>query len=139
MTVYVTADLNEKKVTFQSKNTTDLTKWTGVIYGVITYQMAQQMMDVVSYNAAVQKADPTVGDVSTLHFFVLHVSSQDSQTATYVFANEWISSGTFSVIQDANILHIDVYDPTTNDPATILALLKSNGYTAVCTGVTSNS
>ena len=136
MTDTITSALVDKEITFLSKNTSDLVKWTGVLAAIVNYNIATQFGDVVSYNAAVQKADPTVGDVSTLNFFIVTLASGTGTTSSQIFAEEWITAGSFAVINAANIININVYDTTTSDPTNLLALLKSNGYTASVVSIT---
>ena len=134
MTIYVTDAMLGQEITFQSKSTTDTTVWTGVVESTqMTYTAASRVWDIEAYNSEVQKADPTVGDYTTLHYFQVAVSNGSTATTIYTFANEWIS--TFALIQAQNVIHVDIYSPST-DTTTLLALLQSNGYTATVTGVT---
>ena len=93
-TLLVTGDLVEKTVTFTSKNPTDPTVYKGVVSGVITFGLSGSFgFDSVSYNAAVQRADPAVGTVNTLNYFVLTLTNDQQQPTNRLFANEWISGG----------------------------------------------
>jgi hypothetical protein len=137
MTLTVTSALVDSEVKFQSKSQSDPTEWSGVIIGVGDYRIAQTYTDIVAYNSDVQKADPTVGDYNTLHYFILKLDNQ-AATAYYAFAQEWVDEGSFVVVQNSTIFHIDVYSSTT-DPTTLLNLLASNNYQAYLTSTTAAS
>ena len=134
---YVTVTNLTQSVVFQSKNTTDVVEYSGVISGIVTYQEALQYFDVNSYNAAVQQADPTVGAASLNNYFLIKINNGSGQIATYAFANEWISVGSFSVVDNTVIVNIAVYDAPANDHNQIITLLQANGFRAVITSVSS--
>lgn len=130
MSTNIDLSMLNKTVTFQSKNTNDPTLWKGVLTGVVDYTAAINYWDVVSYNAAVQKADPSVGDPTTQTYFLLSLT-QNNITTTYAFSPAWVSDGTFDVLQPATIYTIDVYDLPVGGEQQIITLLKANGYNAV--------
>jgi hypothetical protein len=119
-------------VTFRSKNPTDPTSYRGIVSGIITYALSGSFgFDSVSYNAAVQRADPTVGDITILNYFVITLENNQVGTANRLFADEWISPGTFSIIQNATVYKLDVYDLPQNGLNTLLGVLSAAGYNAV--------
>lgn len=125
------------KIAFQSKNTKDAVVYEGICAAICDYNLAATFGDLTAYNATVQQSDPTVGAVNTLNWFIISLINGSGQTQSYAFAQEWISPGTFSIIQDKIIVHIDVYDSPTGNHQLILNLLLANNYTAFITGVTS--
>lgn len=131
MTQYVTQATIGQQVTFTSKNPTDATKYVGVVEGLITASLAPQYGDITSYNAAVQRADPTVGSLSSLSYFLITLSNGQATPTTRVFASDWISPGSFSVIQAATIYNFNIYDLPGNGVSSILSVLLAAGYNAV--------
>ena len=132
MTLLVNESVIGKTVTFSSKNPVDPTVYKGIITGLITYNLAGRFgFDLVSYNTAVQRADSTVGDISTLNYFVITLTNDQPLPNDRVFTDEWISSGSFSVIQSATIYNFNIYDLPANGESAIITLLRANGYNAV--------
>jgi hypothetical protein len=120
-------------VTFTSRNPTDPTVYKGIIAAPeITYALSGSFgFDSVSYNAAVQRAVPAVGDITTLSYFVITLTNGQTPPATRLFANDWIAPGSFSVIQQATVYNVNIYDLPAKGQAAILALLQAAGYNAV--------
>ena len=107
----VTEALIGKTVTFAAINPTDPTIYKGIIEGIISYNLIGIYgFDVVSYNAAVQRVITTVGDVSVLNYFVIRLTNNQPTPTNRLFANEWIASGSFDVLNNATIYNINVYD-----------------------------
>ena len=131
MTVFVTSNLINQKVSFISKNATDSSSYVGTIMGMVSYAIAGTYGDVVSYNAAVQKADNTVGNANTLNYFLIALDNGQTQPTIIVFADEWIANGSFDVIQQAAIYTFNIYDIPAKGLAQIQAVLQSSGYNAV--------
>jgi len=128
----VTGDMIGETVTFSSKNPTDPTTYLGMVVAVIDPALAPNFgADLTAYNAAVQRADPAVGAIAYLHYFVIRLQNNQSPPQNRVFANEWIALASFSVIQQATVYTFNVYDLPNNGEAAILALLRTNGYNAV--------
>jgi hypothetical protein len=131
MTQYVTQSVIGQKVTFTSKNPVDATTYVGTVTAMLTYQLAPQFGDPTSYNAEVQRADPTVGATNTLTYFLITLDNgQDTQT-TRLFADAWVSPGSFSVVQSAAIYTINVYDLIGSGIAGVITALQASGYNAV--------
>ena len=130
-TQYVTSSILGNQVSFTSKNSTDATSYVGEIVGMISADIAGSYGDITSYNAAVQKADNTVGAINTLHYFLLKLSNGQTTPSIIVFANEWVADGSFSVVQNAQIYTINVYDMPSNGVSSILSVLRAAGYNAV--------
>lgn len=119
-------------VTFTSKNPVDPTVYKGIITGIITPALATTFgFDSVSYNAGVQRADPTVGSISVLNYFVITLTNNQPAPANRLFANEWIAAGSFSVIQSATVYNINVYDIPATGLNSIITVLRSAGFNAV--------
>lgn len=131
MTLQVDSDTINQQVTFTSKNTTDPTSYTGQVMGAISYALAGNYGDVVSYTAAVQRADSSVGDANTLNYFLIALSNGQAQPTIVVFADEWISPGSFSVVQQKAVIPINVFDMPSAGADAIITLLRANGYNAV--------
>lgn len=128
----VTGSIVEKTVTFSSKNPVDPTTYKGVITAIISYAITGSFgFDILSYNSAVQRVDPAVGNIPTLHYFLITLNNDQPNPTTRVFCNEWISPGSFSVIQDTTVFSVDIYDIPNNGGDAIIALLRANGYNAV--------
>ena len=136
-TPLVTADTIAKTVTFTSKNLTDPTTYTGIVEGIVTYSLAGSFgFDMVAYNAAVQRADPTVGDPSTLNYFIITLANDQPAPQQQLFASEWIAPGSFSVIESATVYALQVYDLPANGLTALLGVLRAAGYNAVPTPTT---
>lgn len=120
-----------RTVTFTSKNPTDPTTYTGVVTGVIAYAMAPVFgFDMVSYNAAVQRVDPTAGDIDALNYFVISLANNQPQPALRLFTSEWIAPASFSVIDQATIYRLDVYDIPAKGLPEIVTVLRAAGFNA---------
>ena len=131
-TLLVTESIINETVTFTSKNPTDPTVYKGVISGIITYGLSGNFgFDSVSYNAAVQRADPSVGAVNTLNYFIITLTNDQSQPTNRLFADEWIAPGSFSVIQNAAVFNFNIYDLPSTGSDQILNVLRAAGYNAV--------
>lgn len=87
--------------------------------------------DSTSYNAAVRRVDPTVGDITTLNYFVITLSNNQPAPVQRLFADEWIAPGGFSIIQNAVVYNINVYDMPAKGLAAIVSVLRAAGYNAV--------
>ena len=132
MSILVTDAILGQTVTFSSKNPVDPTVYKGIISGIIAYSVAGTYgFDLLSYNAAVQRADPSVGDITILNYFIITLTNDQPQPAVRVFADEWISKGSFSVIQNATIYNINVYDLPSKGVNEIVSVLRAAGYNAV--------
>lgn len=131
MTQYVLQSMIGQQVTFTSKNPTDATTYVGVIVGLITPTLAYTYGDITSYNAAVQKVDNTVGTISTLTFFLIQLSNNQSTPTIQVFSDAWISSGSFSVIQNAAMYSFTVFDMPNKGMFEIISVLQNAGYAAI--------
>jgi len=135
-TPLVNATLIGQTVTFTSKNPTDPTTYVGIIAGIITYPLAVVFgFDIVSYNAAVQRVDTSVGDPTTLNYFVITLNNKTDQTqpANRLFASEWIATASFSEIQQAAVYNLSVYDIPAKGQTEIITILRASGYNAVPT------
>lgn len=130
-TIYVTSAMIGEQIKFSSKNTTDATAYVGELVGLISADIAGSYGDITSYNAAVQKADPTVGALTALNYFLVKLNNGQTTPSIVVFANEWISPGSFAVVQNAQIYTVNVYDMPSTGVANILSVLQAAGYTAV--------
>lgn len=131
MTQYATQLLIGQQVTFTSKSSVDQTRYVGVLEALITYSLAPQFGDIVSYNADVQRADPSVGAPSTLTYFIVKLANGQPAPTTRVFSDAWVAPGSWDVIQAAEIFNFNIYDLTGGGAANILAVLKAAGYNAV--------
>ena len=132
MTIYVNSDTINSKVSFTSKSSVDPVKWTGTVIGVLDYVAANQFGDLLAYNAAVQKIDPTVTDVTTLHYFIIRLDNDSNETTTpltQIFANEWIA--TFAIINAISEYRLGVLDMPNNGITAIQTLLQSAGYRTI--------
>lgn len=128
----VTEAIMGETVTFTSKNPTDPTIYKGIISAIIAYSISGQFgFDSLSYNAAVQRADPTVGTIDTLNYFIITLTNDQPQPEVRLFANEWIAPGSFSVIQNATVYNFNIYDIPSRGQAAILSVLQAAGYNAV--------
>jgi len=128
----VTEAIIGQTVTFTSKNPVDPTIYKGIVTGIITYALSGSFgFDQVSYSAAVQRADPTVGAITTLNYFIVTLTNNQPAPANRLFANEWISTASFSVITSATIFNLNVYDIPAHGLPAILAILQNAGYNAV--------
>jgi len=129
MTQFVTSGTIGKKVSFTSKSITDPTSWVGVVRGVVDYDTARRFGDVLSYNAAVQQADSTVGTAEHHTYFIINLDvPSEGSPATQIFSNEWVD--TFSIIDDVEVFTIDVYDIPSLGRDHIINVLKSAGFDA---------
>lgn len=118
-----------QKITFLSKNATDLIVYEGTLEGWVSPTLAQQYSDIVSYNAAVRLSDTTVSvNVTTLNFFVISLTNNTGPVQRYAFAVEWIVSGSFAVIDPLTKVNVVVYDSPGADPTSILTVLRAAGY-----------
>lgn len=128
-TTPLSSSLMGRTVSFRSKNSSDTTVYSGVIDGVVSYNMASKMCDVISYNAAVRQADPTVSsDPTALNYFVIKLDNTTGPQTDYIFAVEWIVDGSWTLTDLATIVTIEVSDLPTADHTQILALLRSGNY-----------
>lgn len=130
MTLLVTQSNINQQVTFTSKNATDATTYVGTIVGAISYVVAASFGDIVSYTAAVQKIDNTVGAANTLNYFLISLSNGQSTPTILPFANEWIANGSFSVIQNTTIYNFNIYDLKNQGVSALMTLLQANGFGA---------
>jgi len=134
----ISAALLGKTVTFRSKNTLDEILWTGRFEGLVTAVIAQNYADLVSYNANVRLADTTVSaDVTTLNFFIITLANTTGPAQKYAFAEEWILSGSFEVIDQQTQVTVIVYDSPNADHGVILTALRAAGYNCYIASTTS--
>lgn len=125
----LTSSMIGQTITFLSKNATDLIVYEGTLEGLVSPVIAQQYSDIVSYNAAVRLYDASVStDVSTLTFFVLSLTNNTGPVQRYAFAAEWITAGSFSVINPQEQITVIVYNSADADPTNILTVLRAAGY-----------
>lgn len=133
----------KRTCSFLSKNASDTTLWEGTIKAVeIDSDIAQMFStDIVSYNAAVRQADPTVSnDITTLNFFLVEVTLSDgTSTQKMPFAIEWIADGSFQYTDTTTIFTLLVYAAAASDQDDILTTLRSAGYQADVTNVVTNT
>lgn len=128
----VTQSIIGETITFTSKNPTDATIYKGIVTGIITFSLSGTFgFDSVSYNAACQRADPTVPAVSALNYFVISLTNEQGGQINRLFADEWIVAASFSVIQNATVYNINIYDLHSKGLSAILTLLQANGFNAV--------
>lgn len=131
-TLLVTGDTVGKKVTFTSKNPTDPTTYIGVVSAIITPALAPTFGgDLISYTAAVARVDSSVGDSTTLNYFIVTLANNQSTPINRVFANEWIATGSFAVIDETTIYKLNVYDVPASGLPALITLLEAHGYQAV--------
>ena len=131
MQQYVNSYYIGHMVSFQSKSTKDATTWRGKVDGIVSYNIARQYGDVISYNAAVQNSDPDVPNVEDLTYFVFALDNGEGDVQLRVFANEWILDSSFHILDEKVPIRVTVYDAPENDHANIITVLKAAGYTAV--------
>lgn len=132
--ILVTDSIKGETVTFSSKNPTDPTIYKGVISGIVTYGISGLFgFDILSYNAAVQRADNSVGTVDALNYFIITLTNDQPAPSVRIFANEWIANSTFSIIQNATVYNINVYDVPLKGLANILTVLRAAGFNAIPT------
>lgn len=127
-----------RTITFRSKSATgtipgvvDNVIWRGRMEGLVSYQVAKNYMDLISYQNQILKVDPSIPAVEDLDYFLITLDNGSAVVQTIVFANEWIEPGSFAVIQDMKKYVIDVYDAPDGDVREVIALLKTAGYKAV--------
>ena len=89
------------------------------------------MGDVLSYNAAVQQSDPTVGDASTNTYFVISLDNASGQSITQIFSDAWVADGSFSIIDDIAMYTISVYDIPNLGKNAVLNVLRAAGFAAI--------
>lgn len=131
-TLLVTGATVGNTVTFTSKNPTDPTIYKGVVSGIVTYALSGTFgFDAVSYNAAVQRVDPTVGTVDTLNYFIITLTNNQPQPSNRLFCNEWIAPGSFSIIQNATVYTVNIYDIPATGINQIQSVLRAAGYNSV--------
>lgn len=96
----------------------------GKVAGILSYDVAKTLGDIVAVHAAVKQADPTVGDVADQEFFALVIDGKTS-----VFADAWITSGSLSVVNEAVYTDLRVYGVDSNTLSTLKAYMQTGGYT----------
>lgn len=115
-------------ITFRSKRADDTVVWRGTLEARGGYRFARGYGDPAAYNAAVRQVDNTVpSDPTALTYFVITVDNDATTPTQMVFAEEWIISGSLTVLLPGNKVTIQVDDPAGNTNA-IIALLASAGY-----------
>lgn len=118
---------------FRSKNPNDPTTWQGMIQSVCTSTVAQMIGtlggDLISYNAAVRQIDPTVNsDITQLEFVIITLSTPTGTQQSFAFSPSWMIDGSFSLINQAVTVTVNILDLPNNDHTQILVLLRSGGY-----------
>lgn len=133
--VTLTADMIGQTVTFRSKNANDQILYEGTIDQLLSYKAASAQ-DIVSYNAAVRQADPTVSvDLTSLHYFAIRLANTSGAQSVIYFAAEWIVSGSFVMEDLATVVTIEVYDTPSANHNLIVDLLTSGGYQSRITNI----
>ena len=133
----LTSEHLNRVVAFYSKADRDSTLWRGTITGLITYDTAATMMDIVAYHAMVQRVDPTISAASRLNYFTLKLDTAQTEAPQFrVFAQQWIRDNSLVFVDQATQYTFVVYD-TNNDPDAIQRLLAGAGYRSVLTMVSS--
>lgn len=121
-----------QSVTFTSKNTNDNVQYSGKIKGMVDYTIAKQFSDVRSYHAAVKKADSSICEVELATFFIIILKeATDGKPKTRAFAQEWITDGSFFILDEASAVSIKIYGMEDSSVIDLLSSLKAQGYIAV--------
>lgn len=117
-------------ISFRSKRADDTVLWRGKLIGTGIYEYIRAISNPQPYNEAVRQSDPTVpSDVTLLNYFIIVIDNDASVPTTQVFAEEWLETGSLTVINLNNKVKVQVEDPFNNAQA-IVSLLASAGYTS---------
>lgn len=117
-------------ISFRSKRADDTVLWRGKLIGTGIYEYIRAISNPQPYNEAVRQSDPTVpSDVTLLNYFIIVIDNDASVPTTQVFAEEWLETGSLTVINLNNKVKVQVEDPFSNAQA-IVSLLASAGYTS---------
>lgn len=127
------SDLNDmalaQNISFRTKNANDNVLWKGNVKGFVDYTIARTMGDLTSYHTNILKADPTVGAVETLSYFVVELTDvEPDQQPVRVFAREWLEDGSFEILDEAAVRTLKIYDISTEDLDEVIELLQTKGY-----------
>jgi hypothetical protein len=117
------------KIRFRSKNLSDETVWVGTLLSRGSYRGYKAFLsNPIPYNNAVRQVDATVtSDVTELTYFMVEIDNGAENPVTRIFANEWITAGSLSVITEgvSKTIKVDIPDGNIEN---VVALLASAGY-----------
>jgi len=116
-----------KTVQFTSINPYDTQLYSGKIISICNSNIARNYGDIVKYNNQVQGIAPTTGDISTLDFFIIQNSKQNSPAP---FATQWILAGSLKIITVPAVGTIEIYNTTSELLSSAVRLLTANGFSA---------
>jgi len=117
-------------ITLRSKVTTDNILYKGTVSALsLSYDIAKNFADITAYHTKVAQVDPTVPDKETMDYFIITLEDpQEGESAIRVFAEEWIETGTFTILDVAVTTTITIYDMGTEDRDDIVDQIRSMGY-----------
>lgn len=116
-------------ITFRSKNANDNVRWKGKVDGFVSYKVAKGYGDILSYHTAIKKTDPTIGDIESLHYFILELADNtDGGAPVRVYAWEWVETGSMVIIDEASVVVLKIYDILGTDLTDVVEALNAKGY-----------
>ena len=137
----ITTSMIGKSFAFRSKNPNDAVVYEGRITSICDADDAGRYGNMTQYNQACILADSTIpSDINDLSmFFVVKLTNPTTTQNKYAFAPEWIADGSWTSLDVAATVVIEVLD-TNTDHTLIISALASQGYpNASITSVTSAS
>lgn len=120
-------------VSFTSKSSSDPNHYYGKIEGFVTYDVAKSLVDVITYNSAVQTADITIPSVDQLSYVMIKLLEQPidgigKDKYMIPFAEEWIDLTSLVIIETNQSAIIKVHEITTLNVNDLLNYLRAGGY-----------
>ena len=113
------------KIKFKTINTYDPNFKSGIIIGFATYAMAALYGDQIKYHAEVLKDSPELPTDATIFSYVIVKQTNGEVIAV---AYDWFDTTTLSIIDTTSSVSVKVFNVPTQEAASILQLLRDNGY-----------
>lgn len=120
----------DQTIRFKSISNHDNVLWSGTIQGICRYPAVYLTEDVVPYYKEVVKTHPELPVLEKLTFLQIVLLENYETTRTRFFAREWIDPSTLEIVDVTTSYDVRIYGATTAQLATILELLRSNGFLA---------
>lgn len=115
-------------VRFKTLNPHDNVYHTGKVIAICGYELARMSDDIDVYYEEVARVLPTIGDKTTLTYWILAIAENDTVETRRAFAFEMIDKATLEVVEENTYTDIRVYDIDANKLNDVLGAIRALGY-----------
>jgi hypothetical protein len=126
--------VNGLKVRFSTINSYDNVVWSGIVAGVVSYDIAKVFTDVDKYHAEVLKDNAGLDPANEQQYILINTVDDGQPSRKVAFAVQWIDESTLVVIDITNTITIKVYDIPDTDIVNVLNTLANAGFKAKYVG-----